>query len=294
LLQEFFGDKYPIGIESFGYWSDYFDPFLFSVAKKNVEELMPKSIALSLHAPFPAKPHSIQDFFAFQQGFSSLKKMLDLADELGAELINFHASPLLTYDELRELSEHKKIVAHKEKAIRLVKSRFERVQSLPCRKIPKKICIENVLYTCGHDKELDPAKMIYTIDFVDPMEIMEVNNPAKNIYTTIDVCHLVCAYDSSQLLEKIKLLGKGLGHVHFSDAGQVWTPFMNLGIEGAIPGQGRIGEKVGKELLAYFLEFSKEQDLSIVFEIKDKDYVRLEETKKSFEIIRGWLDELDK
>jgi len=295
LLQEFFGDKYPIGIESFGYWNDYFDPFLFSIAKKNVEELMPKSMALSIHAPFSVKPHSIHDFFAFPQGFSSLKKLLDFSDELGADLINFHVSPLVTYGELKDLSEYKRVQDHKEKTIRSVRSRLERAQALPCRKVLKKICVENVLYTFSHDRELDPEKMVYTIiDFSDPRDLMQVINPARNIYATIDVCHLACVCDSSQLLKKIKLLGNGLGHVHFSDAGQVWKPFMSLGAEGLIPGQGRIGEKVGKELLAYFLEISREQDLSIVFEIKDNDYLKLEESREGFKVIRKWLDELDK
>lgn len=294
LLQEYFGDKYGIGIEVFGHWDDCLDPVLAEATKKNLNDLLPKSAVVSLHAPFPDKRHPGMGFFGSSDEFANLIKVLDFADELEADLINMHTSLFLSYQKLKELYENGMVESYKESLVLRVKKALERLQTeMPERKLHK-ICVENVIYNFEHNSTLNPAEMNYEIDFVDPADFLKIIDPKKRIYATIDVCHLACAYDSSQLLEKIKMLGNGLGHVHFSDVQQMWVPFVQLGKEGGVPGTGKIGERVGKELFAYFLEISKKRDLSIVFEIYDDDYSKLDESRKSFGIIREWLDELDR
>jgi sugar phosphate isomerase/epimerase len=142
------------------------------------------------------------------------------------------------------------------------------------------------------DNQLDPQKAFYEICFVDLSDFEKIVCSANNIFATVDVCHLAQVFDSSQLLDQIQRLGKGLGHVHFSDVGSIWCPFISLVKEGVTLGDGRIGKRVCKELLHYFLEYSKKQDLAIVFELHDENFKELEESRESLIRTMEWLETL--
>ena len=294
LLGVYVGDRYSVGIEIVGPWNDYFDPKIIEQTKKNLQGL-PKSVFLSLHAPFDIKKGSKRNFFSSEQGFQNFLKVVKLADEIGANLVNFHSSLLLSYKDLKKMQKagDENVKIYKTRSIMKVKRALEDVQFIAGNGASRKLCLENVYYVLSGDSILNPEKMIYETTFVEPEDFLRVINPAANIFATIDVCHLSMVYDSSQLLAKIKKLGKGLGHIHLSDSGGIWQPFVSPAKEGAVLGEGRIGEKVFKELLCYFLEYSKKQDLGLVLEINDKEFVRRENLRESFKRLINWLKESD-
>lgn len=187
------------------------------------------------------------------------------------------------------MRQNKVLENFKKASIQKVKRDFQRLREITPS---PRICVENVPHCLAVDRVVDPEEAIYELCFVEPEDFLEIANPNKNIFATIDVCHLAQVYDSSQLLNQIQKLGRGLGHIHLSDLGGIWQPFINLVKENVIPGNGRIGEKAFKELLCYFLEYSEKQDLGIVLEINDKDSIRFEESKESFGKITDWLKDL--
>ncbi len=295
LLKAYVGDRYPVGIEIVGPWNDFFDPKIIKETKRNLQDL-PPSFFLSLHAPFEGKIGSKRNFFSSKQGFRNLFSVMRLADELGVDLVNLHSSMLLSCASLSKIGnkEEKGVEIYRKKAIDKVLAGLTDIRFLLGRACGQKICVENVPYTWGGDSILDPKRMIYEVCFVKPEDFLKIINPKANIFATIDVCHLSMVYDSSQLLAEIKKLGKGLGHIHLSDLGEIWQPFISFSKEGTVLGEGRIGEKVFKELLRYFLEYSKEQDLGLVLEINDEEFVKRENLRKSFKILMKWLKELDR
>lgn len=287
LLKECVGNEHPVGLEIGLGMDDLNNPSMLKKIKANLEEL-PDSVYLSLHGPYDFKKGSKRNFFQSEEGFANLLKTTQLADEIKAELINIHANRFISYMELKK--KQSDLISFKEASIQGIKRDLQRL--IKEAKPSQKICIENMPYFIGVDRVIDPEEAFYELCFVDPEDFLEIANPKKNIFATIDICHLAQVYDSSQLLSQIQKLGRGLGHIHLSDLGNIWQPFINLTEEGVIPGNGRIGEKVFKELLRYFLEFSEKQDLSIVLEINDKDLTKLEESKESFGKITDWLKDL--
>jgi len=288
LLKKYVRTEYPFGLEARVSMNDFSNPSVFESGISELKKL-PKSVFLSLHGPIELKKGSKKNFFASEQGFQNLVKTVELANAIGAELINIHAHLFLSFDEAKTTNRND-LVKIKKASMAKVKKDLERL----IREVhpPQKICIENVPYCLTADTVLDPREMLYEFCFVDPYDFREIVAPEKNIFATIDVCHLAQVYDSSQLLEKTKKLGRGLGHIHLSDTVNIWQPFISLVEEGVIPGKGRIGERVFKELLGYFLKYSEKHDLSILIEVHDKDFTKLAESKESFKIVMRWLEEL--
>ncbi len=141
--------------------------------------------------------------------------------------------------------------------------------------------------------ETTPKTIFYENCFVRMNDFLSVVDPKKNIFATVYTSHLAGSLDSSQLLEEIKSLGFCLGHVHFNDIGTRYQPFFTPFEDGLIPGDGGIGEKVFKELLQYFVEYSKVQDLSINIEVRSKDYHNPIELEEGVRRIGQWLDEIN-
>ncbi|MCK4454161.1 sugar phosphate isomerase/epimerase [Candidatus Parcubacteria bacterium] len=289
VFRELVGDEYPIGLEIRIEMDDIYNPLVLEKTKANLEKLQ-EPIFLSLHGPFELKESSKRNFFSSKQGFKNLAKTVEFAEEIEADLINIHAHLFVSYDELRKMEQSDKLESFNKASIQRVKRDLQKLRQTTSPEI--KICVENMPYCLTADTVLDPQEIIYELCFVDPEDFLQIVEPENNIFATIDVCHLAQVYDSSQLLSRIKKLGRGLGHIHLSDLGNIWQPFISLAEEGVIPGDGRIGESVYKKILAYLLEFSEKQDLGIVLEIDDKDFIKLEESKKSFERVMGWLKEL--
>jgi len=289
VLRELVRDEYPIGLEIRTEMDDIYNPLILEKTKVNLEKLQ-ESVFLSLHGPFELKRGSKRNFFSSEEGFENLVKTIKFAEEIEADLINIHAHLFVSYDELRKMEQNNKIESFKRVSIQKVKRDLQKLRQTISPEI--KICVENMPYCLTSDTVLDPQEIIYELCFVDPEDFLQIVEPENNIFTTIDVCHLAQVYDSSRLFYQIQRLGRGLGHIHLSDLGNIWQPFIGLAKEGVIPGNGRIGERVFKEILGYLLEFSEKQDLGIVLEIDDKDFIKLEESKKSFKRVMGWLKEL--
>ncbi|MBI2450075.1 MAG: TIM barrel protein [Candidatus Nealsonbacteria bacterium] len=288
LLEDYKDTGYQFGIEIVGPWNDFFSLKNVKVIQKSLRSL-PESLYLSLHAPYDARVNWKRNFFSSDKGFTNLLHVFYLADFFGVHLVNLHASLFCTNDELRKISAAGNLEIRKRELIERVGAVLAEAHS---RYPQQKICLENMPYCWDHDLAPDPNDMIYETCFVDLKDFLSVVNPGNNIFATVDTCHLAAVYDSSQLLGEIKQLGGGLQHVHFTDIKRVWQPFVSLAEEGVVPGEGRIGEKIFKELLRYFSEFSLGQDLSIVLEINDKNLIELTNLKTSLKKTVGWLDEL--
>lgn len=289
LLEECVGDEYPVGLEIWIHGMDeFYNPLILRKIKANLKEITGRMF-LSIHGPIEIEKGSKRNFFQSEKDLKNLLKLIQLADEIGASLINIHVHSFLSYDELKERARKKDLESFKRTSIQRIKRDIQRLREVTSS---QKICLENVAYSSTAGSVLDPQETIYELCFVEPKNILEIIDPEKNVFATIDICHLAQVYDSSQLLNQIQKLGRGLGHIHLSDLGNVWRPYISLAEEGVIPGNGRIGEKVFKELLGYLLGYTKTQDLGIVLEIKDESFIKPEESRESLKRVVRWLKEL--
>ena len=288
-LRGLVGDEYSIGLEIRIEMDDIYNPLVLEKAKANLEKLQ-EPIFLSLHGPFEIKKGSKRNFFSSEQGFENLLKTVQFAEEIEIDLINIHAHSFASYNELGKIVQNDELESFKKASIQRAKRGLQRLRQTISSKI--KVCVENMPYCLTADTVFDPREVIYELCFVDPNDFLQIVEPENNIFATIDVCHLAQVYDSSQLLSQIQKLGKGLGHIHLSDLGNIWQPFISLVKEGVIPGDGRIGERFFKEILEYLLKFSEKQDLGVVLEIDDEDLTKLEESRESFTRAIKWLKEL--
>lgn len=289
LLKQYQKKGFSIGLEILLEMDYLFNRDILERIITNVEGL-PKSMVLSVHGPIELKKGSHRNFFQSEEGFSNLIKTVQFALLINAESINIHAHRFLSYEALKKAREDQKIPALKRESILKVKADLirlrERVSFLP------KIYVENVPYCLTVDNILNPEEALYELCFVDPQDFLKIIDPDKNIFATIDVDHLAQVYDSSQLLSKIQKIGRGLGQIHFSDVGTLWQPFISLVEEGLIPGDGRIGERIFRELLGYFIDYSRTQELNIVIEVHDRDYTELKESKIALRKVARWLKEI--
>ncbi len=91
-------------------------------------------------------------------------------------------------------------------------------------------------------------------------------------------------------------LGKGIGHVHFSDfsfvsdlsrAGHGALPLSDIS-DGSVPGKGQRTEKEMFSILDDYNKASGKKDLGVVLEIEEKDYKFLENTEKMFRLLKSY------
>lgn len=101
LLKECVEDEYPVGLEIGIGMDDLYNSVVLEKIKANLRKL-PNSICLSLHGPYEHKKGSKRNFFRSEEGFQNLLKTVQLADEIGAKLINIHAHLFISYDELKK------------------------------------------------------------------------------------------------------------------------------------------------------------------------------------------------
>jgi len=288
LLKEYVGSKYPTGVEIGLRMGDLDDPTVFSTIRDNLS-ILPSDMVVTIHGAINYKKGFKDNFFQSQKGFENLLKTLRFAREINIELVNIHASAFVSCKRLRILKRDGDINDYRRKALAKVKLDLHKLREL--LGLSPIICIENVPSALTVDRIVDPEQAIYELIFVDLLDFLKVINPEKNIFATVDIDHLAQVYDSSQLLSKIQSLGRGLGHVHLSDL-RNWQPFISTIEEGLIPGEGRIGERVFKELLEYFVTFAEKQDLGIVLEIEEEDFTKPKNSRVGLKRVVQWLAEL--
>jgi len=290
LLEECVGSKYPKGLEIGLEMEDLDNLKVLSDIENNLS-ILPNHMTTSLHGPIKLERGFQDNFFQSQQGFESLVKTIQFARDIKAEPVNIHAHSYVSYQKLKILKRDGGIEAYRRKAIANVKLGLHRLKELFSPS--PKICIENVPWCLTVDRVDDPQEALYELICVELSDFLEIVNPAQNIFATVDIDHLAQWRDSSQLLDDIKKLGRGLGHVHFSDVGDIWQPFISRVKEGIIPGDGRIGERVSKELLEYFVTFAERQELGIVLEVEEEDFSTPKNSRESLERTMKWLKELE-
>jgi hypothetical protein len=141
LLLEHFGDKYPICIETFGPWDDYFNSTIRDQTIRNLEDLMPKNefSKISVHAPFASsKADSFGDFFMGPDFIREdrFRTIIEFAQDLDADVINFHASSMLSYDECQGLYAKNSLEDFRKEEITRKKRVFNSISSIlfgfPC------------------------------------------------------------------------------------------------------------------------------------------------------------------
>lgn len=292
ILEQYEKRGFRVGIEVFSA-DDLFDPAVVKKCEANLEKWLPPTFDLSLHAPFFFKDQKVwkNNYFSSKQGLEKLIYIFSLADRLGAKFITIHASMFYSYSELRMLSGNEMIRRKKEHIARIKHDLILARIHYP----HIKICIENMPFPWGEDRWLNPEENIYDPCFVDLADFQEIVDPAQNIFIALDTSHLAANLDSSQMLKEIKKIGPMIGHVQFSDLSGHWKPFFSLADEGVIPGDGRIGERVCRELLTYFLKIAEKQhDLGIELEVSNQDYEDPEECEVALKRIVSWIEDIRK
>ncbi len=281
--------QYLIGLEVGMTMDELFDPNALEKIKTNLEEVA-ESVFLTLHGAIELEIGSNRNFFQSETGFQGLVRTFQFAKEIGANLVTIHAHKFLTYAELKKASEANKLEEIKITSLQKVREYIQRLNKEV--QLGQKICIENVPYCLLTDWNLNPEESLFELIFVDPKDIEKLAD--LGVSMTIDTDHLAQVYDSSQLLPIIQKLGTKLAHVHASDVGETYNPFINLASEGTTIGKGRIGEKGFKELLGYFLKFSEKKYLGIVIEVRDIDHIKSPNSIESLRRVIRILDELEK
>jgi endonuclease IV len=121
LLKECVGNKYPTGLEIGLRMEDLLNINRLEIIKTNLDELLPDSAFLSLHAPFHIKK---DNFFQSEKGFEILLKAARFTCEIKAELVNIHPSLFISYEELKEAHEDDILDELKEALIQKLKAFF--------------------------------------------------------------------------------------------------------------------------------------------------------------------------
>lgn len=272
------------GLEINGNWNHFFDSRSVQKIKSNVEKI-PDDINLSLHAPFNMNLLE-ENFFSSKKGLLNLHKILNLAEELQINLINLHSSTFLNYEEIKKIPDLKSYKNSRvEEVVQVLKEATKDYSTL-------QFCIENMPWAWDYDITTDPEKMKWEPCFVDLADFDKITE--RNIHATVDICHLAGGNDSSQLLDQIKKIDPVMiREIHFGDSIGSWQPFRELVKENIVPGTGKIGEKILKDLLYYFLEISKKQDLNFVLEINEEDYLHPINSQRTINIVNAWIEELN-
>ena len=278
-----------VGMEFLLKMDDLDNPSLLKEFERNIK-ILPKDIELSLHAPFDIREGSKRNFFVSDKGYENLRKTMQFAKNINAKLVNIHAHLFLTYQEIKEMGTED-ISDFKKDSIQKTKEGLTRIRREKAFS-DIDICVENVPYCLTTDRFLDPRKALYELCFVEPRDFLEIASEENSIFATIDVCHLAEVYDSSELLAEMREIGKSIKHIHFSDLASIWQPFICLVKEGEVLGEGRIGERILKEILSYLL--AELPEVSLVLEIDDKDFIKLEESRRSSKILLKWLEEIER
>lgn len=291
ILEECHKAGYSIGLELFTRMDDLDNSRELEATVQNLINL-PKDMLLSLHAPLELKRGSTRNFFcapSLEAEVEHFAKLAEWVDALDVGIVNFHAHRIFTFDELSRLNPQQVEdirTAHLDKMGNIL-------QLLEAKYLPgKKICIENVPYCLTSDLTSDPREILYEACFTNLRDFHRITGPGTNVFATIDTCHLAQMYDSSELISEISGISDILGHVHFSDLGKNWQPFMDLTEEGVVPGDGRIGRQVMKNLLEHFFQLGKSRDLGLVVETLDVDHNNPVQKAKAIKRILSWLSEL--
>lgn len=274
--------KYAVGLEIGTDMPCFIEPTFFDRSKRLLDAVgLPKELYLSFHGPHEMRaPNHPFNFFNGKDGFENLIRAVNFANLIGAELVNVHAHQGLHGRQLTAINRDG-LTNLKQLHLRTVRDTLAKLRdktgTTPI------VCVENVPHNFHGDQHMDPLMCLYELAFVDPADFTEIISPTQNIFACIDVCHLAQVYDSSELLDKIKPLGADVRHVHFSDVSGVWHPYISICHEGRIPGTGRIGKRVSRELLAHFMALAEQVDVNLVLEINDSDWVDIKETKQGLE-----------
>jgi len=274
--------KFAIGLEIGTSMDSFLQPDFFDNGQRLLAEAdLPKDLFLSFHGPqFMETPCHPTNFFCSGKGFQNFVRAIDFAKAIGAGMVNIHAHQGMNHEQIKNLrpEELEKI---KQTDLLLACNTLTRLRkevgSTPT------VCVENVPYNYHGDRYPNPTHGLYDLAFVDPADFTKIISPEKNIFACIDVCHLAQVYDSSELLDKIVPLGTGVRHVHLSDVAGAWHPYISICQEGRIPGTGRIGKRVFRELLQHFVALSMQADVNLVLEINDSDFVAIKETTTALE-----------
>lgn len=290
LLRDLVGDRFPIGLEIGMSMDLMLQPLFLEQAKRRIKAMdFEEDFFLGFHGPqaLAVGTDLQQNFFVSEQGILNFGLAIDFARSIKAQLVNVHAQQPLDYATISKMSAEEVVRAKKQmlhNAEFVLRRLKQRKRSAPA------ICIENIPHNLRTDWQRSPEDALFELTFVDLADFKEIVDPAKGIFATIDICHLAQVYDSSELLDQIwKIPSDAIRHIHFSDVGGSWHPFISLASEGVIPGQGRIGGRVMRELLGYFVHLSRKQDINLMIEVNDENLVEIAESRESLKIVLGWL-----
>lgn len=291
ILKEYIGNKYSVGLEIVGPANDFLNPKILETTIRNLSLFRSENLFFSIHFPFWSHKRASSPFnLACPKPifYKAVEATAMLANEINAGVINIHPSTPISFWQRSAIKSNAELEERRKLILEKVRVNLVEIQAM----FGRKVCLENMppVYHSGY--EANPRKVFYDICFFRSSDFLLVVEPAKNIFATVDTSHLAGALDSSQLLGEIKSLGSALGHVHFNDIGHRYQPFLAPFEDGLIPGEGGIGERVFKELLRYFVDYSIVHDLSVNIEVGSKDYHNPIELEESVKRIGQWLDEI--
>ncbi|MDP2909766.1 MAG: hypothetical protein Q8N69_01700 [bacterium] len=290
ILQENVLD-YPVGLCVIGPWDDFFIAENRETIRRRLAKIDRSRFRIDLHAPLNKEDRNA-NFFSSQRGFGNWREILDFAEGIGVGVVNAHAALALTFDEINYLGEDG-LEEMRQRHIQLVAIGLNDSQEWETQ-----ICIENTpdiecarfLDALNGKMETDPREVMYRVAFVEAEDFLDLRQLAPSALATIDVAHLAAMCDSSEIVSKMALVKDMMPHIHLSDASGKWRSHRSPFQTGLIPGKGRIGGRVFREIINFISRLAANRDISVVVEVcDDGDFVASKTSVEALQVLMNWF-----
>lgn len=295
IIRENVGNNYPFG----------FEIKLFGGAKGDIndseiikENLKPYSddpdFFLALHSPLGKRDViSEETDLTAKEGLALLEKLLTLAQDINAKLVNLHTERIFSASEFAgkkfKIEEKKALQEKVKRGVIEVKGKVGYKGKITFENVPHTLMGDNPFFRPVGKRVFDP--LILTAEdlsiFAEKEESMGV---------CIDTAHYAATRMEIGQTEKHKLIGlpdediipqpslielaerlkDKLFYVHLCDFRPISEEDGILVEQGVVPGEGDYGEE-----LKQFAKYIKEKEIPLLLEVNDRDYKVLEETKRS-------------
>jgi len=269
-------NRIPLGLEVVGPLSDFQTSAEEIV--RNVAEAKKQGIErVVIHAPITRNNwREAPTNLSRSESVEILNGVFDIANRIGARLVNAHFETFLTADEMREFTD-----AKRNQILEKVSDNLRRI-----KKGTVGLSLENMPWPLMGDSYWCQADMIYEPVSVDPEEVARfaLQNGAG---LTFDTCHWGTLGLSISLKTAVQRVAHNLVHLHMSDVLGRWIDGSARYKEGVVPGDGDLGQEVFYLLLEYLQDL--EDPVTITAEVNDRDFKNPEESRLSLARIFEWL-----
>jgi sugar phosphate isomerase/epimerase len=278
LLNEGLKGRFPMGIEVVGGLDNFTDPEKYRAMVRNARLARELGVEfIAVHSPVTRDNYKNAPTNLMEPDFHALEKVVWLAEEIGAELLSFHAEVHMGYKEAKSLISRAPIY-------KALTKTFTRLEGLTDRVL---FNLENMPWPLMGDVFRTAEEMIFDPVFSDVDELW-LFAESCGCDVTFDTCHWGAAAENlHELVFVFSSISDHATHVHLSDVKGEWDSGRTLFEEGIVLGEGKLGTHLREFVL--YLRDSNSSSVSLTLEINDRDFSKLEESRRSLQKLMEWL-----